>query len=776
MKTNGKILSNQRGMSLIEVIVAAAISVIISGAVMQTNQTGIQGVTTVSTKISLQMWQSTVLLNQLSNPTACLNNLTAGGVGGYSRANILDQNGVAIATNQQEITGTGGDWMLGDPDNPGVNPVVFEAFVEDTAGATKGRCDLTVTVSNQRKAFGAKTINLKIPVSCTTNVGQTQIEACSTTMDASDNVWQLVLGNGGNIPEHISSGLTRSVLIGLEDEVDGSADDVTAPFQINNVAGIEFPSTGGSGIYPAQRILGEDHALVWDEVALFENSDCFEIAHDNAGVIVRGNKICRNSMILNNPDTGVVASGNMATAISSMNVTASGMRSLIVGSGYSVASGASSIILGSGYANSIASSSTVIGSVYSNANANNSTAIGSNFATATGTSSAVIASTGTGPTTGGRASAANSVVLGASNVAVNGSYSIGTGSDNIVTGTNSFATGENNSAGTYSLVAGSNNTAGNSGFAAGTNADATGWNSFAFGQDSEISGDGSAGIGQNVYVQSNRSQGFGTNIDFVDTSSSYSHAIGTDLRNSGTRSLVLGSGASSATRAELGADRTMLAMFDNGFQFKTNSADQWNTLHGIYISSNAQLGIGADIDATSTASFVSYAETSVKPKLYVQGHAEITGSLWVGGTKVGGEDSGWLNATMPSGGSGYWTSTLQCRYINGIVHLRGAINKTGTVNLSSSQRYLAALPSVCMPRVNGVKLVVTRCDGTQRNILLNQLGAVRAGQLRPTNEVWGGSFGDDNWFGMGTSTATNPIGGAATCYIFFDGFSYLRDR
>ena len=55
MKKVKRILNNQQGMSLVEVIAAAAISVIISAAVMKTNESGIKGINAVTTKMSLNI-------------------------------------------------------------------------------------------------------------------------------------------------------------------------------------------------------------------------------------------------------------------------------------------------------------------------------------------------------------------------------------------------------------------------------------------------------------------------------------------------------------------------------------------------------------------------------------------------------------------------------------------------------------------------------------------------------------------------------------------------
>lgn len=716
MKNFKRIVKNQKGFSLIEVMAAAVVSVIVSGAVMKTNQSGIKGMTTVSSNLSLKMWQSTVLLNQLSQSDTCLVNITPTGISGHSTDVILDANSNAIASNQQEISGTGGDWILGDLDNPANPPVVFSPFVPDTPGSTKGRCDLTVTVSSRKKTFGAKTKNLNIPISCTTDAAQTEIQSCATSMDASDNVWQLVLANG-DIPEHLSSGLTRNVLIGLEDGVDPSEDDITAPFQINNVSDIKWPSdTSSFDIKAAMRIKGDSAALVWDQVALYEHdaygagpnpkNDCLVIAHDNIGEIDRNTAFCPRSTLINanstnqNPPGGdfntIISSGSTGVSgsnnviLSSFSVGVSDAvnpnpnYNLIAGSTYSTIQSGHSFIMGSHYAGITESAhrSVILNSYSATINGVNgaiiasgesgsktidgqsSSIISSNFASISSgaASSAVIASTGN---TGfeSSVSAPNSVVLGASNVQVNGSYSLGSGADNMISGNNSFATGSdntitgnnsfatgstNNVTGNYGFVSGLNNTVGTASFAAGSNADATTWASFAFGQDASVTGNSSHGMGWNINVSGDRAHAFGSSLV---VGGNYSQAFGTDLDVSSSYSLALGKGQSSSNRTTLSQSNTMLGMFNNGYQFKTNNLDQNNETYGVFISGDAQLGVGVDIGATPATSF----PDAEKPKLQVPGRANFIRTyppLITGGGKQVGIYAA-ANSGQHSGAKGY---------------------------------------------------------------------------------------------------------------------------
>jgi prepilin-type N-terminal cleavage/methylation domain-containing protein len=585
MKTFKKIMSNQSGMSLIEVIVAAAISVIISGAVMKTNESGIKGMNSVSTKINLDMWKSTVLTAKFNDPAVCKANFdslgwTPGG-GVPAAATLFNEDGSVFLNGNDTINGTQGDWkFIGVTVNP---------FSADPGATTKGNCNVKVTVENNKSkmSFGTKQKVITIPIRCNLDSGATTLVSCSGSSDGMDSLWIQQLA--GTNPGYIYR--SDNVLIGPAGQV------VDTPFQINMESPIEWPASG-SGVRASMRITGDDAvvgqpAMIFNQSGLYEDaSGCLITAVDNGvGNIFEASKACNGSFAIG--------------SFSSMTINPSpgGRTNVAIASGGSTVDG---------------HWSTVISSEGSTASGDLTMALGSRSSLATGSLSSVISANGS-MAYPSRASGVGSVVLGASNVHVGGDYSIGLGIKNIITGNRSVTIGD-------SLIQ-----AGDNSLSVGYSLANSGQNSITFGSrnsnsfaNSVIGGFQSniTGTGGNSLVVSWKSDikdsyhmtTLGAN-NYVNCS--YCGAYGTDIDIRHDDSFVMGSWRTSNRALKSSKTEQITMGANNGYRFFTDSSSTTSAAAeagAVYIDASGNMGIGKDPDYLLGA-----------PKLYVNGKVTAVG-------------------------------------------------------------------------------------------------------------------------------------------------------
>jgi len=680
MKNFKKILSNQQGISLIEITVAAAISVIISMGVVKTNQIGQKGMTKISTDLDLKMWQQQRLIQTLGEPGACANTFPGHSI---DLSSIISE----IRDSENNVVYSAGDDIEG-----GAWTIVSMAIVGVPAADISPAVNKYTTnfeINMRRKnseSYGAKVRKIFVPIVIVrASDPSTQLVSCSAGSVGADGLWNQELANGGYI--HSAGG---NVLIG------SNGSDPTAPFQIDINSGLEWPGVG-SGIRPSMKVSSDGNAIVFGSVnqaAIYQTETCLTVGNGMSGDITSKIESCHDASPDSNFGIKIGDDGNGILG---------GTNTMILNANTSIAQGDHSIVLGG-------SSST--------------------------------------------SSGLHSVVSNGYLAEASGSYS--------------FASGQQAKASGYSSAA------------IGHYAQATGMMSVALG-GGRAHGDYSIGLRGTARGR------WSTAVMGGDASGDTSVAIGFNSRARHEGSMVFSSNHFNAPAERYATystnDQQFTAQYKNGFKFITGSSnypDVLDSVNGVtekrsvFIDPNGNMGIGSDLSQSPVTSFTE----DRTPKLFVNGDVEIYGDLYVNGQKVEGSgtpDTGWLATTMPSGGSAYWTSSIMCRVKDGIVHLKGYINKTGNVNLSSSQRYIASLPSICMPTGYSVRISVMTCSGEVRNINLNQIGVSRAGQLRPTNRSLGASYSDDNWF-VNNLSPTNNSDSTSTCYIFFDEVSYIKDR
>lgn len=583
MKTFKKLIKNQKGMSLVEVVVAAAISVIISAAVMKTNQSGIKGAKTIEGNVSLNMWKANILVRELSNPTVCAYNFGGADLATQQHPDYLVDNkndpAQPLVRDGETIPGTGGDWRM-ITSGGGKFSIVREAFVPDSTDSLRGRCDLKLTVQRTKGAFGASEKTIRIPMICTTAASGTTIQSCSTSASGTDTLWSTQLVDGAN-PEYIYR--NTNVLIGDKGQT------TFAPFQISLKDGVEFPAGSGNDVFPSMRITGAKGALTFDNNAMYEDADgCLTTVSDST-------------------------------------------------------------------------------------------------------------KSGTTPDTQTKFCRSN-IILGASNVSATGEGAVGLGVNNLISGDRAFAAGTGNTAsGSMSIAVGSSNTAsGTNAFVGGSNSAALGVDSFVFGQDSTTHANASTALGWDIEQRAERGRAMGSHVTMT-SASTFAFALGNNLEVDATWSMALGFGQSPVAnqRTVQARQYNFLAMFDKGFDFKTDPNDQWNENKNVYIDEHGNMGIGKDIQYMPDSFFTS----GLQPKLYVNGNMEVYGKLYVSGKEVGATPT-WNSMSITHTKYTCEAGTLRCAYLknsNGQVTIRGKLGPLGPGVCISGNSLIATLPADFRP-------------------------------------------------------------------------------
>jgi hypothetical protein len=322
MKNFKKILSSQQGISLIEITVAAAISVIISMAVVKTNQTGQKGMTKLTTDMDLKMWQQQRLMQTLGEPGACANTFPAHSIS--SSASVP-----AIRDTQNNIVYSAGDDIEGGAWT--INSMSIDAVPAADITPTVNKYTTNLRLVMQRKnkeSFGGSTKSIIVPiVMVRASDPSTQLVSCSAGSVGADGLWNQELTSGGYI--HSAS---SNVIIG------SNGSTPIAPFQIDINSGSEWPGTG-SGVYPAMKVSRDSDAIVFgssNQAALYQSGNCLVMGNGMTGDISSKIESCEGGVLIGSQSSSVsglnsiVLGGSAAQSTGTLSV-ASGEKARAMG-------------------------------------------------------------------------------------------------------------------------------------------------------------------------------------------------------------------------------------------------------------------------------------------------------------------------------------------------------------------------------------------------------------------------------------------------------------
>lgn len=186
-----QILGNNRGMSLMETVVASAISIVIAMGVMQINQNASKGMSRIQSKNNL------VELKQ--DLRRKLSVVTTGGAKACTSAmtnafgtNITSDVNRTTTGNSFSADGDFVDLVVGQelPAAPGITLVRMtrKAFDNGTLPSNQGRCDLELELQNTRDEQSG-TFTMWIPIVCNAvdhTAGTIVMDSCGTTNNSED--------------------------------------------------------------------------------------------------------------------------------------------------------------------------------------------------------------------------------------------------------------------------------------------------------------------------------------------------------------------------------------------------------------------------------------------------------------------------------------------------------------------------------------------------------------------------------------------------------------
>lgn len=259
---------NQKGMSLVEVLVAMSIAAMTSLATMKIGENTMKTSNYATSKFSLQQFEQMSIALPLSDPAECALNF-----GGKPSAGMVDDDFIYPNEIRRDATNVlvtsvapnnviaGGDWRI--------NSMEMLPFAAGISG-TVGRCDLRLNMTRLKKAFGAVDKIITIPISCTLD-GSSNISACSAGGSNNSNIWTLNYDpDGYEFAQYLpGGGQPGYVLIGTDPNTNAEPEEAEAGLYIN-MDGKEWLSD--PSIFKGIR-LKTDNAVAWDEWAVHEGLD-----------------------------------------------------------------------------------------------------------------------------------------------------------------------------------------------------------------------------------------------------------------------------------------------------------------------------------------------------------------------------------------------------------------------------------------------------------------------------------------------------------------------
>ena len=236
-----EILGNQKGMSLIEVVVASAVSIIIAMGVMQINDNAQKGISKLTAMTNIQKFEDLVH-TRLSKQGRC-NDANIGGsntlLGTDITSNVaLPRLRTAYQTGSEpdEFTVSTTVTIPSAPDWR-VRSAVMSAFNAGGPGALVGECDIIITVDKVKQdSIGMRTKIIRIPMSCRVDTNDV-IEDCSAIIDSDEEgYWKSTAdGVGGDFV--MFSGTTGDPRIKVGGQNAFAANAVSAAITVDPIAG-----------------------------------------------------------------------------------------------------------------------------------------------------------------------------------------------------------------------------------------------------------------------------------------------------------------------------------------------------------------------------------------------------------------------------------------------------------------------------------------------------------------------------------------------------------
>ncbi len=194
------ILQNQKGMSLVEVTVAAAISVMVAMGVMQINQNANKSLKTMTAKTDLGNFQDRIK-SRLSKSENCIAAQVNGG-NAFTGRDIT--NATTLNTGAFNSRGSGDDeFTFGQPIPTArdwkVDSVVINGFDNGSGTSVIGECDLTFNLTKVKNnaIYGSENKSFTIQMSCQVdNVSDNIVQSCASIIDADEEGHWIAHGEG----------------------------------------------------------------------------------------------------------------------------------------------------------------------------------------------------------------------------------------------------------------------------------------------------------------------------------------------------------------------------------------------------------------------------------------------------------------------------------------------------------------------------------------------------------------------------------------------------
>jgi prepilin-type N-terminal cleavage/methylation domain-containing protein len=274
------ILKDQSGMSLVEVMVAVGISSVVSMGVMKINETATKGMNHTSTKFNLQEYQRSTLALTLSKPEHCKANFLGKNVSGVLAADqfvvgskIVKADGTIIAgVDAPDNKTPEGDWTI--------NSFQLDPIVRDGAGQT-GICNLRMTLTRNKMAFGGTSQNIRIPLYCMVDAGDL-ITTCMAASAANSDIWQMNYRTGFEFINYLPASGLGYVVIGPDPSGNTPSFEVNASLTINQ-DGFDWR---GFPPYKEGLKMPKMNVVTWEDWGISEgvshtagSANCFKMAN-----------------------------------------------------------------------------------------------------------------------------------------------------------------------------------------------------------------------------------------------------------------------------------------------------------------------------------------------------------------------------------------------------------------------------------------------------------------------------------------------------------------